>query len=292
MALGHGVGLVERGEEPCGGLNEIAILGQVERAGHGAKADDDFARLRRAAEVERGERCVMAGKLARCLDSRAGCCVGDQRAGDGGDHLARDGAFAQEPCAVGTRREDGGFDPHRRWATIEDGRDPPAQSRAHMRRRGGADLARWVGRGGRDGPGRRLQHRLHHRVGRQADRHGCVARRDARREPMAGFERQHKRQRSGPEGVGQGAGGTGEIGDGHGAVQIGQMHDQRVEIGPALGGIDRGHGAILRGISGQTIDRFAGQCDKRACAQQGCGARDTCRIWEKIFGHAHRSDVT
>jgi hypothetical protein len=55
------------------------------------------------------------------------------------------------------------------------------------------------------------------------------------------------------------------------------MHDQRIEAGTALCGIERGHGEPAGGIRAEAVDGLGGKCDEAAGAQDGCGLFDGIR---------------
>ena len=52
-----------------------------------------------------------------------------------------------------------------------------------------------------------------------------------------------------------------DLGQTFGHLYPGNMHDQRVECGPALGAIDGGHRILSIGARGKAIDRLGRQSD-------------------------------
>ena len=87
--------------------------------------------------------------------------------------------------------------------------------------------------------------------------------------------RQDEGERAGPEGVDQA---LGEVGHGGGKARhgagVGQVHDQRVVGGPALGGKDGAHRRIAAGVGRQAVHRLGGQADQFARRQGIGGAGD------------------
>ena len=71
------------------------------------------------------------------------------------------------------------------------------------------------------------------------------------------------------------------------------MHDQRVETRPSLGLEDTGHGMIVARIAPQPIDRFGGQRDQPAGAQDRRGAGVALGAGAQGFGvdRGHGSDA-
>jgi hypothetical protein len=64
------------------------------------------------------------------------------------------------------------------------------------------------------------------------------------------------------------------------------MGDQRVEARPVLGGVDGGHGGLVRRIGTEAVDRLGREGDKLALQEQGCGRRDTSAVRGKPDGVA------
>ena len=112
-------------------------------------------------------------------------------------------------------------------------------------------------------------------MGRAAQRDGRQPRRHRRGDRGAGAERQHEGQRAGPEGRGEPFGAGIDQREPHGRGEIGHVDDQRVEIGPPLGTVDRGHGLGPVGPRGEPVDRLGRQGDRlpRGQPRGGLGNR-------------------
>ena len=85
------------------------------------------------------------------------------------------------------------------------------------------------------------------------------------RAPTLGDPVPHRRddgQRPRPEGLGQRPGAVVEDGDGLGLDGVGDMGDQRIEAGPALGLEDGGHGGGVSGVGGEAVDGLGRQDDE------------------------------
>ena len=63
----------------------------------------------------------------------------------------------------------------------------------------------------------------------------------------------------------------GNIGQPLGGGEVGDMHDQRVEGGPALGGEDAGDRALARGVGAEAVDRLGRERHELAGAQEPGG---------------------
>ena len=83
--------------------------------------------------------------------------------------------------------------------------------------------------------------------------------------PLA--QRQHQRQRSGPKGGGQTLGHVGPLDIAPGHIGVRDMHDQRVETGPALGLIDPRHRRAVASVAAQAVNCFAWEGDQPAVTQ-------------------------
>jgi hypothetical protein len=62
-----------------------------------------------------------------------------------------------------------------------------------------------------------------------------------------------------------------ERGEPLGGGTIRDMHDQRIEGGPALGREDRGHGAVVAGVGAEPVDGLGREGDERARVQERHG---------------------
>jgi len=91
---------------------------------------------------------------------------------------------------------------------------------------------------------------------RAAQRHRGQAGADRRRQRNTGAARQHQCERSGPERLRQQPGRRIKQRKRFGGGEIGDMDDQRVEIGPPLGAIDAGDGKIIVCARGEAVNRL------------------------------------
>ena len=187
--------------------------------------------------------------------------------------FTRDVAGAQQHRVLADKRDDGGFDPDRTVAAVQNQRQAAVHIGEGVGGVGRAGLARKVGRRRGEGDAGRADDRLHDRVGRHAHADGV--------QPGAGDAgdfgpaRQHHGQRAGPVGRGELARARRHFG--HDAVQhfhAADVHDEGVILRAALGGeyfFDRR--AVAR-IGGDAVDRLGRQRDKLAAAQKPGGQRD------------------
>ena len=83
-----------------------------------------------------------------------------------------------------------------------------------------------------------------------------------------GAARQHLGQRSGPEAGGQRAGLVREDGEAFGGGEVGDMHDERVDGRPPLGGKDPRHRAVAPGVGPQPVDGLGRKGDQLTRAQE------------------------
>ena len=195
-------------------------------------------------ELTGGDNLCPVGHIQRCAKS---CLY----------RLRRQPACAQQRRAGLVQADDGAFQTHGAGAVINHSGDPPFQPRQNMLRRCGADLARGVGRGGRHRTAKRTQNGAGRGVRGHADADAVQPRRHQRREPVPVGQRQHECHRAGPEGACQNLGGVGPAPVASRLIYIGDMDDQRVEAGPALGLVDARHRRPVTRIRPQTIDRFS-----------------------------------
>ena len=130
-------------------------------------------------------------------------------------------------------------------------------------------------------------------MGGNADRHRIEPRGHQIRDPRSRAQRQHEAERSGPEGRGQAFGLGADPGDGARGLQIGQMHDQRVEARPALRLEDPRDRHVRARVAAKAIDRLGRKGDKLALAQQRGGGGKAVGIGAKGSGfHRHGHFVT
>ena len=92
--------------------------------------------------------------------------------------------------------------------------------------------------------------------------------------PALGAARQHQRQRAGPEAGGQRAGLGREDGEALGGGEVGDVHDERVERRPPLGGEDAGHGAVAPRVGAEAVDGLGRKGDELARAQEARGGAE------------------
>ena len=107
---------------------------------------------------------------------------------------------------------------------------------------------------------------------RKAQRNGVLPAGDEIAHALRALEDQ--RQRTGPEGAGER---ERVLGDGGGPLRQvlgrGQVHDQRMVGGAALGGEDLVHGFRIQRIGGEAVDGLGRQDDECAIEERrGCGA--------------------
>ena len=210
----------------------------------------------------------MRGQLSGRRDTVA--CIG-QRTDQRFDRVDRHTAGTQE--RQWRAADDGRFQPNGASPAIYDRSDPTLQTCHHMRCRRRADGTGRVGRRRGQRATERAQERLRHRMCGHAHGHclqpGC----DQRRDPVARSQRQHKRQRAGPEGLSECSRRVVEHRDALCRGHVGHMHDQRVEAGPPLGGIDASHRICIARIPAKAVDRLGREGDQRTVRQQrgGCG---------------------
>ena len=93
--------------------------------------------------------------------------------------------------------------------------------------------------------------------------------------------RHHEAQGAGPEGPGQRLRLRAEITQREGRLGVRHMGDERVEGGPALGGIDAGHRLAIGGVGAEAVDGLGREGDEPALAQGLCGGVDVV-----VGGHA------
>ena len=193
--------------------------------------------------------------------------------------LLRGDAAGTEQTGLFSRQiDDGGFHPHLTGAAVDDGVDPAAGAVVveDVGGGGGGGLAGEIGGGSGDGNACRTDQLTGHLCLGTADGH----RGKPCRGPFwdTGLYRQHHSQRPRPEAFGQTPGCLGNIM----AVSCqlfcaGDMDDERVVLGTALGEKDFRHRLLIHGVGAQTVDRLRRDGDQAACADDlrrlgdGCG---------------------
>ena len=227
----------------------------------------------------------------RCSE-RAGRLEKLDRAGDGADLRGGDGAGAVDDHRALAGVEDGGLDAMFGGAGVEDGVDAAVEVVEHVLRGGGADVAEEVGAGRGDGE-----------AGFADEREGDGMRGHADADERAsggdgvghgGGTWQQQRERTGPEGGDELAGGVGNLCDEiakHGVIGgfSGDVNDDWIPSGALLCGEDARDGGGIEGIGTEAVDRFSGQGDEAAAAQDGSGVGNgvaSCRRLEVRGVHA------
>ena len=180
------------------------------------------------------------------------------------DRLTRHAAQPQDDRLVPGHVDDGRLEADSRCSAVEDHRHATAQVRLHVRRRRRADVAGQIGAGCGDGAIDGAQQGLRNGVARDADRDGVepggrqVGDRTIR--PLG----QHQRQRPRPKSCRQLPAEVGEMAELLRRRDVRHMHDQRVELWPALGREDRRHGATIGGVGAEPVHGLGRKRD------QGC----------------------
>jgi hypothetical protein len=170
------------------------------------------------------------------------------------------------PTVLTAQRDDGRFDALRAWAGIEDQVDRAAQRCRHMGRAGRADSAAAVGRRRCQRQAGLGQNRAHHRMRGTAQRHRLEAGRHRGGQRRVVPPRQNQRQWPRPERRGQPPSIV-DIGQFRRRLEIGDVNDQRIEIGPPLRPKDRRHRLRAVGAGRQAIDGLGRHRDQPASAQ-------------------------
>ena len=269
----------QEAEEVDGRLGEVAAPRQVEDRGTlprqgPAEVEPDLA----GPQVPRLEphgraRCVMRQQHAGRDRGAARRRVREAAAQHGLHRRARDATGPQQGRDA-EAGHDGGFDPDLRRPAIQHGVDPTIEVLEHMGRRRRADAPRAIGRGRRDRNAGRRDQRKGDRVGRHAQRDAVEARAGEVRHRAAPRRWHHQRQRAGPEGAGQGQGVAIEAPLLRRGREVRHMGDERVEAGPALGGVDARHGLGGARIGAEPVDGLGREGDEAPRAQQGGSGGD------------------
>ena len=259
---------MEQIEQPGGGFRQIATGGKVGIAVDRAETDQPFAGfgvVRIEADGVRGG--VMAGELPGGLDlvPRGG---DDGQAGGRLDRLGGDRAGAQQADHAVSGSNNGRFNPLHRRAGIEDERNAAIEAGFHMFGARGADPPAGIGRRRGKRAARGAEQALHRGMGGAADRDRIEPGGDQRGRLATRRAGQDERERPRPEDGGQRLCHTIEAGERARGIEIGNVHDQRVETGAPLGRIDGGDRLGIRGVGGESIDRFGGDSDREARANK------------------------
>ena len=257
-----------------------------EAGGELIEADDAVPRLEAAGDLRRrGLRPAgdhrhrgLGGIVAVLHAGGLGLLPGFQGGGHGPVdlHMAQDGlqllqgqsAGAQEPGGLAGEVQDGGFHAHGAWAAVHDAVNATVHVLPDVLGAGAAGAAGAVGAGSRHGHPRLPEEGQGHGVVRAAHAHGVQPRRgDIRHDGLA------------PEDHGEGAGpeAPGQlIGDGGHILTAaaeplggGDVEDQGVILGTALGLEDLSHGGGVQAVGAQAVDRLRGEGQKAAGAEDG-----------------------
>ena len=265
--------------EVRGRLGEIASGREADRARNRPEPDQHFVGFGPlGAEPHRLARRIVTGQLAGRLDPVRVRSFRRRRAQHGGKRICGHRARPQHGPAIRPQRDDGRFDSRRTGPVIEHQFDPLAQAGDHVRRAGRTDAAAAVGGGCGQRQAACRQQRPDRRVRRTAQRHCRQSGGDRRSNRRASLQRQHQCQRSRPEAGGQRQRARIEHRNPLGGGEVGHVHDQRVEIGAALGPVDRRHRLGPVGPGSEAVDRFGRHRDRRAGAQQRGGTGHAGRV--------------
>jgi hypothetical protein len=188
--------------------------------------------------------------------------IADQR----GDIFRRNTAGAQQARVFAGQIDDGGFHADRAGPAVEhvalDMREAPRD----VDRARGRQAARRVGAGGGDGDTRQAQQIARGLGGGYTDRDAWQAGARGVAHARGTSQRQHQRQRAGPERACHEFGARIESRDALGGGEIGHMRDQGIETRAAFGGVDLGDRARIVGARPQPVDRFGREGDETAGA--------------------------
>ena len=198
-----------------------------------------------------------------------------QRADDGLDFLAGNRTRAQQGHAAVQHGHHGALDPNGAIAAVDQGRREGAGLLDRIGESSRAGAAGPVGGRGDDGAAEGGDDGAGAGVARHADSDAVQSSAGQVADTVAIPDRGHDRQRTGPEGLGEGAGAGVEHSDGLGLDGVGDMGDQGVEAGAALGLEDGGDGDGVAGVRSEAIDGLGRQDDEATVGQgpRGLGVR-------------------
>ena len=166
--------------------------------------------------------------------------------------------------------DDRAFDPFGTGSRIDNEWDAAAEFLHHGRGGGGRNAAKAVGAGRGNGAAELFANGPENRVGALAN--GDSGQPAGDEIGHVGMLRQNKRQRPGPEGVGEFVDRFRDVlgHDGHvfEVAARGDVDDERIERWPLLGGKNLSHSIGVEGICGQAVNGFGRQGDDFAGAQQ------------------------
>ena len=168
-----------------------------------------------------------------------------------------DSAGTQQPGALISQVHDGGFHAHPAGAAVDDSGDFAVVVVEDMLGGGGGGLAGNIGGGGGDGDAGLADDLPGHIAVGAADAHGDQTAGGAAGHIGPGG--QHHGQGAGPEGLGQGIGCHGDmVAEFLDLRQLGDMEDQGVVLGTALGLEDSGNSLFVQAVGAQTVDGLRG----------------------------------
>ena len=175
------------------------------------------------------------------------------------------------------------FDADPRRAAVKDQIDASAEIGQNVGGRRRADPAGAVRRGRDEGNRRRLDQRPRDRVARRAHGEAGEAGAGQFADAASPRERRHQRQRSRPERLRQRLRMGVENRLAHRGRGVEDMGDERVERRPALGGVERGDGAVVCRVRRQPVDGFGRHRDEAAGAQDRGGFGDRPAVRRQYF---------
>ena len=147
-----------------------------------------------------------------------------------------------------------------------------------------ADAAGAVGRRRGERDARRRDQRLRDRMVGRAQRQRLEPGAREQAHLAARRDRRDDRQRPRPERLGEPAGEIVERALARRGRRVGDMGDQRIERRPALGGVDRGDGAVVGRVGGEAVDRLGRHRDEAAGVEARGGFGDRLRIGGREAG--------
>ncbi len=245
------------------GLLKITCRRQRQIARDIAETQHHLARSRlRCIQSHRRTRRVM-----RCDLPGAGNGVAAGRTG----HLSQDTAHRFRWHPAGTQQQgirakphDRTFQTDRAGPVIQHRRNPAIQPCQNVRGTRRANASGGVRGGCRDRAAESLQQSAGRRMRRHPDCHGVEPCGDERCQPVPFFQRQHQRQRTGPESLCKRRCGIVPDRQLPRSGGIRHMHNQRVEGRPPLGRIYRRNCRAVAGIRAKAVNRFGRKGDKSA----------------------------
>ena len=121
-------------------------------------------------------------------------------------------------------------------------------------------------------------------MGRRAQRHGIQAGADQQRQRRIPAAGQDQGEGAGPKLLRQRLGAGRKFHMPPRFFQIGDMHDQGIEQGTALGGEDRGHGFAIGGVGTKAVNGFGREGDKPALLEDARRFGNAFGVGNRGFG--------